>query len=374
MITIQREHIAWVDLLRIISCFLVVVAHAVDPFVAQLGIKDNEFMWGAIIGSMVRPSVPLFVMISGVLLLPTNMNMRDFYTRRARRLFIPFIAWSLLLPILNYLYFSTGIQSTNLYISPDNYTIFNTINKMYTFIFNFNQDTTPMWYVYMLIGIYLFLPIINAWLIQASKREIQYFLGIWFTSLCLPYIALVTPYLGFKGDALLGVCSWNSFGTFYYFSGFLGYVVLAYCLKKYPLNWKMSKRLIIGIPVYIIGFLAAAFGCIYTNKNFPGEWNLIEIPWYFYGVNVFMMTLPVYLLVQKIKIKKSALQTKVASLTFGIFLCHFIFVQIGYDFVYTFIPIPAPFQIILIAIIAFLLSLLIIWLLSLNKLTRKMVM
>lgn len=374
MTTTKKEHIAWVDLLRIVACFLVVVAHAVDPFVAQIGVKDSEFMWGAYIGSLVRPSVPLFVMISGVLLLPINMNMKDFYAKRAKRLLVPFIFWSLALPVLNYLYFSTGIQSSNLYINPDNYTVSNTINKMYTFIFNFNQDTTPMWYVYMLIGIYLFLPIISAWLVQASKKDIKYFLGIWIASLCLPYIALIAPYLGYKGDALLGMCTWNSFGMLYYFSGFLGYIVLTYYLKKYPLNWSISKRLIIGIPMYIIGFLLAAYGYIYANKNFPGEWNIIEIPWYFCGIIVFIMTFPVYILMQKIKVKQSALLTKIASLTFGIFLCHFVFVQIGYDFIYTFVPLSTPIQIILTAIIGFLFSMLIIWLMSLNKITKKVIM
>ncbi|NDV82718.1 acyltransferase [Bacteroides sp. 51] len=374
MTNLKREHIAWVDLLRVVACFLVVVAHACDPFVAQIGVKDSEFLWGAYIGSLVRPCVPLFVMISGVLLLPTNMNMKDFYARRAKRLFVPFIFWSLVLPVLNYLYFSTGIESTNPAINPDNYTVAATINKMYTFIFNFNQDTTPMWYVYMLIGIYLFLPIMSAWLVQASKKDIQYFLGIWIVSLCLPYIALVAPYLGYTGDGLLGACTWNSFGMLYYFSGFLGYVILAYYLKKYPLNWNASKRFGIGIPMFVVGYLAAAFGFIYASRNFPGQWNIIEIPWYFYGISVFLMTFPVYLIMQNIKIKQSALLSKIASLTFGIFLCHFVFVQIGYDFVYTFIPVPAPIQIILTSIVAFLLSMLIIWLMSLSKITRKVIM
>lgn len=374
MTNIKEEHIAWIDVLRIVACFLVVVAHACDPFVAQVGLNGSEFVWGVLIGSMVRSCVPLFVMITGVLLLPTNMNMKDFYTRRAKRLFIPFVFWSLVLPILNYLYFATGIQTTNLGIDYDNYTISNTINKMYTFIFNFNQDTTPLWYVYMLIGIYLFLPIISAWLIQASKKDVQIFLSICFLSLLLPYIEILAPYLGYKGDGLLGFCAWNKFGTLYYFSGFLGYVILAYYLKKYPLDWSLSKRLVIGIPMFIVGFVFAFFGILYASCNFPEEWDIIEIPWYFYGFNVFLMTLPVYIIIQKIKVKQTALLTRIASLTFGIFLCHFFFVQVAYDFVYRFIPLYTPIQIVLVAIFSFLLSLLLIGLMSLSKFTRRVIM
>lgn len=367
------EHIAWVDLLRVVSCFLVVAAHACDPFVAQNGINHSEFLWGAYIGSLVRPCVPLFVMISGVLLLPVNMNMKDFYSRRAKRLLAPFIFWSLVLPVLNYLYFASGVQSENLAIVPDNYTVSNTIRKMYTFIFNFNQDTTPMWYVYMLIGIYLFLPIMSAWLTQASKRDVRCFLGIWMISLCLPYIAIIAPYLGYTGGTLLGVCTWNAYGTFYYFSGFLGYVVLAYYLKKYPLNWSLSKISAVGIPMFIAGYVITATGFIYACENFRGNWDIIEIPWYFFGLNVFMMTFPVYIFMQKIKVKRSPLLTKTAALTFGIFLCHFIFVQMGYDIVHTYIPVSTPVQIVLISLFGFLSSLFIIWLMSLNKITKKVV-
>lgn len=206
---------------------------------------------------------------------------------------------------------------------------------------------------------------------RGFEKDVQYFLGLWFVSLCLPYIALLAPYLGYKGDGLLGFCMWNNFGMLYYFSGFLGYVVLAYYLKKYPLDWSISKRWFIGIPMFVIGYLSAALGYIYASLNFPGEWNIIEIPWYFYGINTFLMTFPVYILMQKVRIRPSILLTRIASLTFGIFLCHFVFVQIGYDFVYTFIPPSAPVQVILTAIVAFLLSTFVIWVMSLNKLTRR---
>jgi len=31
----RREHIGWVDLLRVLACFLVVFAHCCDPFVGH---------------------------------------------------------------------------------------------------------------------------------------------------------------------------------------------------------------------------------------------------------------------------------------------------------------------------------------------------
>lgn len=41
--------------------------------------------------------------------------------------------------------------------------------KLYTFIFNFNFDTVPLWYLYMLIGLYLVMPIVSGWLEKRRK-------------------------------------------------------------------------------------------------------------------------------------------------------------------------------------------------------------
>lgn len=66
----RGSHIAWVDFLRILACFLVVLAHCCDPFVGSF---DGSFNFKSAVfwGSLVRPCVPLFAMISGVLLFPS---------------------------------------------------------------------------------------------------------------------------------------------------------------------------------------------------------------------------------------------------------------------------------------------------------------
>lgn len=65
---------------------------------------------------------------------------------------------------------------------------------------------------------------------------------------------------------------------------------------------------------------------------------------------------------------------KTATLTFGIYLCHFVVVQLGYDLVYTHVQAPAIIKILLIAGFAFTLSLLVTWVMSLNKVTKRFVM
>ena len=374
----HRKHIAWVDTLRVLACFLVIVSHACDPFVGQYDNNRTEFLTGALTGSFVRSCVPLFVMISGVLLIPVTMDMATFYAKRAKRLVIPFIFWSLMLPILYFLYVNSGITISSPNIIAKDHTGAMTLQKLYTFVFNFNYDTTPLWYVYMLIGLYLFMPIISAWLKQASRQDIQWFLRFWLISMCLPYVQMLAPLLGYTGNfgnkGLLGVCDWNAYGTFYYFSGFLGYLVLAYYLVQHPLNWTWSRTLLVAIPLFLIGYAITAGGFILTQHYFPGSYANLEIVWYFSGINVFLMTFSVFVIMQKVTGLASPWLAKVAALTYGVFLSHFIFIQLGYDLIYPNVPVPAFVKIMLIAVFAFTVSLLLVWLMSLNRLTRRVIM
>ena len=65
---------------------------------------------------------------------------------------------------------------------------------------------------------------------------------------------MAAPALGYIGNwgnmDILGVCDWNAFGSFYYVSGFIGYLILAHYLVKYPLQWSWRKTLAIGIPMF----------------------------------------------------------------------------------------------------------------------------
>lgn len=65
-----REHIGWIDLLRVVACFLVVLSHCCDPFVARFDADRGAFLTGVFTGSFVRACVPLFVMMTGCCCFP----------------------------------------------------------------------------------------------------------------------------------------------------------------------------------------------------------------------------------------------------------------------------------------------------------------
>ena len=229
-----------------------------------------------------------------------------------------------------------------------------------TFVFNFNFDTTPLWYLYMLIGLYLLMPILNCWLVQASRHELKVVLGVWGVSLVLPYMKMLAPVLGYQGNfgnmELLGMCDWNIYGTFYYFSGFIGYLILAYYLKTYPLQWSWKKMLFITVPMFVVGYLITSVGYVLTQAKFPGNYAYLEIVWYFAGINVFMMTFAFFVIVQKLQIRSRRWLSALASLTFGIYLCHFVFMVVSYDLFDLEADIPYVVRILLMAVTTFVIS------------------
>lgn len=216
----KRENIGWIDLLRVTACFLVVFAHCCDPFVARFDTDRPTFLQGCALGSAVRCCVPLFVMMTGVLLFPVRNGMSEFYKKRIGRIVVPLIFWSVMLPVLYFIYLNYITTTDNPTIDMSAFTLEMTITKIWTFIFNFNYDTTPLWYLYMLVGLYFIIPIFHAWLERATRKDIKLFLSIWGISLFLPYIKMAAPALGYIGNwgnmDILGVCDWNAFGSFYY--------------------------------------------------------------------------------------------------------------------------------------------------------------
>lgn len=376
---IRQNNIGWIDVLRILACFTVVFAHSCDAFVSQFDANREMFLTGVFCGSLTRASVPLFVMITATLLLPLKEEetLATFYKKRIGRIITPLIFWSVALPVMSFCYFEyINPETKNLQMSVDYYTLETLLQRIYTFIFNFNFDTTPLWYLYMLIGLYIIMPILNSWLVRASQKDIKTILYIWGGTLFLPYIKMFAPLVGYEGNygnmGLLGECDWNIYGTFYYISGFIGYIILAFYLNKYPLQWSSKKIAAVCIPMFLIGYAITSVGFILTNNIHPGNYAYLEIIWYFTGINVFMMTFSVFVAIQKINVASRPWLSKVAALTFGVYLCHFTFTFVSYD-LYDTTALPYIMRIILSAITTFGISISLVWLLSKSKITEKII-
>lgn len=353
----QSNRIVWVDVLRFIAIFMVICIHCSDPFNVSPEARLNpEFnFWGSIYGSFLRPCVPLFVMITGLLLLPVKMSIGSFYKKRLLRIAVPFLVWSVLYNLFPWITGVLGLSPTIIsdvfaYASPDASQSFGEALKNIALIpFQFNVYTVPMWYLYMLIGLYLYMPFFSAWVEKATISQKKIFLGIWALTLFLPYAYT------FFSNGLFGLCAWNTFGTFYYFAGFNGYLLLGYYLAKDVKEWSWNKTLLISLPLFIIGYIATYIGFKAMTANPNCTEQEMELFFLYCSPNVVLMTIAVFLIIRRVKFSSPRLVALFSNITkcgLGIYLIHYFIVGLGY-WIADVLSIPISLKIPVTAIIVF---------------------
>ena len=84
-------------------------------------------------------------------------------------------------------------------------------------------------------------------------------------------------------------------------------------------------KLFLGRHITIIGF-------IWTKVNFPENFYALEIIWTFTNLNVVLMTVPFFIILQSINFKPRKIISLIADASYGIFLSHFIIVHIVFEF------------------------------------------
>jgi surface polysaccharide O-acyltransferase-like enzyme len=258
---------------------MVVTMHAPMPNENAIGI------FNAALSYYNAPCIGLFFMVSGALLLPIKGDGIDFLKRRFTKIAGPTIFWSIFYIACRYLFDSTseGIAKSILSIpfSP--------------------QGHGVMWFMYTLAGLYLIAPIISAWLERASKKEIEIYLSIWILTTCYPLLKLfLTTQTG-------------ETSILYYLSGFAGYFLLGYYLKKYP----KAISYTILLPAIIIA-ICAPIVC----KILHFEVNIYDMFWYL-SIFVVVMAIGWFCLINnKVQAYNGRNILLVSNLSFGIYLTH----------------------------------------------------
>ena len=93
------RRIVFLDYLRVVACFMVILVHCIEPFYLNSDgtyiASHNDALWVTFVNSLLRIAVPLFMMASSYLLMPISTDTTTFYRRRFQRVAIPIIVWSL---------------------------------------------------------------------------------------------------------------------------------------------------------------------------------------------------------------------------------------------------------------------------------------
>ena len=329
MLTMDREK--WIDWMRVAACLMVMVVHSTEPF--YLGgegsriLTEGDAYWASFFDTFVRACVPLFVVASSYLQFPLHYSTGEFLRRRALRVLVPFLCWSIVYALV--------------WGEP--------VENFRSLLLNFNYAAGHLWFVYMLVGIYLLMPMLSPWAERVGKRELQFYLLLCFATTLIPFVRALAadgaaPVIygptGIPNRALYplwGEASWNTYGLFYYLSGFIGYLLLGLYLRRFVGNLSWGKTLAVALPAWLVGFAICFGGFIVMVMNdaagqFPieGPTGLAaawETTWINDTAGVFLMTIGWILVFRKINaggwFYRNVL-LPISKASYGMYLCHMI--------------------------------------------------
>ena len=318
----------WIDWLRVTACFLVMMTHACEPFYlggeGSLILTESDALWVSFLNVLPRACVALFVVASSYLQFPLHYSTGEFFKRRAKRILIPFLFWTVVYALV----WGEPVQNFK------------------DLLLNFNYAAGHMWFVYMIIGLYLIMPLLSPWAEKVSKRELQVYLAIWLFTTRIPLIRQLVggpaPVIygpsGIPNAAkfpLWGEASWNAYGVFYYLSGFVGYMLLGLYFRKFVGELSWGRTLGIALPVFLAGFAICTggfLGCVWADCHgvFPiegpvGLAALWEGPWLNDTFGVALMTIGWILVFRKIRTGGKFYEKvllPVSNASYGMYLCH----------------------------------------------------
>lgn len=147
------------DTIRSVAILMIIMVHTWS----LSGIQDVSEVLSSIYHVLATNGVPLFIMLSGALVLGgRNMSLREFYTRRFTRLLIPFLFWSGLVYVLSCIV-GKYAEVTNITTA-----LYSYIPRLLT-----NGINEAYWYIQMIGALYLVTPFLQRSLRLASDRELS---------------------------------------------------------------------------------------------------------------------------------------------------------------------------------------------------------
>lgn len=198
--------VQYLDNLRVTATIAVLLIHSAANVLLSFGkIPDSAWWFANLYNGGFRYAVPIFVMLSGALLLPREEEYATFFKKSFQRIIVPFLFYNGIFALFNW---QVRLRGRSVGIE--------WIFKQY-----FDGASYHFWYIYMIVGVYLFIPIIGTWVRQAKESQLQFFLGMWLLT-----ILFDNPH--FPGYSLPVKLP--------YFTGYLGYLVLGYYVATRPVS------------------------------------------------------------------------------------------------------------------------------------------
>jgi surface polysaccharide O-acyltransferase-like enzyme len=311
-----KNRLLWPDIMKILAIFGVILLHVSAPYLVPF--EDSRDWWvGNVYDSMTRWSVPLFIMLSGALILPfaEKVPLRRFLLVKVGRILLPFLVWSAI-------YFVYRLQVKG--------------DDLAAAVFFRMLLTEPiyyhLWFVYMLIVLYLFAPTVSAFLKGAPEKHVWYLIGLWFFwASILPIID--TP-LDFEPYFTPDLDDYSAIRL-------SGYFLLGYTLRNRQAGSGIQWALI--LLFFLAGAGATIFGTFYLSRS-RGEFD----PFFYkyFSATVAAMAVALFLMVKSLfaggrinsgnggaeaRLNSSPMMRRIGMSVFGIYLAHALVLELLRD-------------------------------------------
>lgn len=203
-----QKKVFYIELLRVVAAFAVVAIHVLGPYRFLMGeTPDADWVSAIAINGASRWAVPVFIMITGALLLSDTrpFSVKYFVQRRVMKVLLPFVAWSVFYAVL------AGISLQNVNWSE-------TIQRLIAF--PVEETYYHLGFFYYFIPLYFLVPLLRPVAQREDSGLLYALLGSW---LVLCAARLMGMSLGWVEDLVL----------------YGGYLLLGFVLhqSKLPLKW-----------------------------------------------------------------------------------------------------------------------------------------
>lgn len=224
------------DLIRTIAIYFVVIIHSLGCVETGLSGVNEANITNAIL-SIVKCAVPLFVILSGSLLLHKEESITIFYKKRLIRLIPPFIVWSFVIYFLNFIKKGEVFSIVSFFSNYITQTITSGVVSVY-------------WYFYMILGLYLITPFLRKFLQSLNRIESLFLICLLFfiyaISLLFPDFEIATRFVS------------NNYIYFIY-----------YCFGFVYIKYLKDIKLLLWVIILVFSYILNIINVLYDYTSFP---------------------------------------------------------------------------------------------------------
>lgn len=225
------------DLLRILAAFSVVMLHSAAKFWYDIDVRSGRWIVANTYDALFRFGVPLFVMLSGALFLQEGykLNLKRLYAHNILKLVAVFVFWSCIYGLWDCASMDWSLAGW-----------MDVVREMV-------YGRYHLWFLPMLVGIYVLLPILRVWVHNAGEKNLRYFLALFFVlqilreTLKVLWPSKVLVYLLDMAEVELAC-------------GYVGYFVLGYYIVHVGIPRRYHKAVYFGaVPAALLNVALGNF-------------------------------------------------------------------------------------------------------------------